>query len=219
MPGCCDPAGYWRMFGEGTARRNAKAFRRGKLDATATWLIKRIRERGVGGATVLEVGGGVGGIQLELVRSGAERAMNVEMSGEYEGEAIALATENGSAERIDRRVGDFADLATEIDPADIVVLHRVVCCYPYLDTLLGPAADRARRILALTYPRSTAFTRTALPLGNLWFHLIRCSFRVFVHPPAAIARIAEAHGLIRTAQTKGLIWESAIFERAALTPE
>ncbi len=205
------------MFGEGTARRNAKAYRRGKLDATAKWLVQRIRERGVGGATVLEVGGGVGGIQLELLRSGAERAMNVELSGEYEGEAIALAQEKDAADRIERRVGDFAQLAGEIDPADVVILHRVVCCYPYLDPLLAPAAGRARRILALTYPRSTPFTRTALPLGNVFFWLTRCSFRLFVHPPAEIARIAEAHGLTRTALTKGLLWESAIFERSALT--
>lgn len=211
----CDPSGYRRIFGERTARRNAKAYRRGELDGSARWLVDRLRERGVGGASVLEVGGGVGAIQLELLCSGAEHATNVELHGEYEREAIQLARDKGLEGRIDRRVSDFVEAAPDIPAADVVVLHRVVCCYPYLRELLAPAADRAKRVLALTYPRSTVLTRNAVPIGDLLFRLTRCSFRFFVHPPAEIARIAESRGLRRVAHTKGLLWESAIFERSA----
>lgn len=214
MGSCCDPRGYERKFGERTARRNAEAYRRGRPDATATWIVARLRDRGVEGLSVLEVGGGVGGIQLDLLRAGAARSTNVELSPEYEQAAIDLARDAGVADRVERRVGDFADFAGEIGPADVVVLHRVVCCYPYLERLLGPAADRARRVLALTYPRSTPIVRIGLRIGNLWFRITRCSFRVFVHSPAEISRVVAERGLLVTGRHVGILWESAVFERA-----
>lgn len=214
MSTCCDPSGYCKMFGSRTARRNADAYRKSGLDATAKHLVRHLRDRGVQGLSVLEVGGGVGGLQLELLRSGAARATNVELSPEYEGAAGDLAREAALTERIERRVGDFAALAGSIDPADIVVLHRVVCCYPYLEPLLAPAADRARRALALSFPRDAPWTRAALPLGNVWFRLTRCPFRVFLHAPAEIERIATARGLRPAFRHLGFLWESVVFERS-----
>jgi hypothetical protein len=46
-----------------------------------------LEESGIEGATVLEVGGGVGEIQIELLRRGAERSVNLELSPAYEREA------------------------------------------------------------------------------------------------------------------------------------
>lgn len=213
MSACCDPSGYRKMFGSRTAQRNADAYRKSGLDATAKDLVRFLRDRGVKGLTVLEVGGGVGGIQLELLRAGAAQATSVELSPDYEGVSEQLAGAAGVNERVRRVVGDFVELAPTIETADVVVLHRVVCCYPYLERLLAPAADRARRALALSFPRDTPWTRAALRLGNVWFWLTRCSFRVFVHPPAAIERIAAQRGLREAYRKRGFIWESVVYER------
>jgi magnesium-protoporphyrin O-methyltransferase len=78
------------------------------------------------GREVLEVGGGVGALQLELLRRGVERATNVELSPAYEQEAEALAREAGVEDRVDRRLLDFAREGADVDPADIVLMHRVV---------------------------------------------------------------------------------------------
>lgn len=215
MSTCCDPSGYRRMFDSRTARRNADAYRKNGLDATARDLVDHLRQSGVAGASVLEIGGGVGGIQLELLGSGAARAVNVELSAEYEAAASELARESGAEDRVQRLVGDFVDIAPTLQPADIVVLHRVVCCYPYLDRLLAPAAALARRSLALTFPRATPLVRLALRLGNVWFALTRCSFRVFVHAPSEMDRIAATRGLRPALRKRGLLWESVIFERVA----
>lgn len=214
MSTCCDPSGYRREFSERTARKNAHAYRKNGLDGTGRRLVDELRRRGVGGATVLEVGGGVGGIQLELLRAGASRATNVELSPEYESSATELASEARMTGRIERRVGDFVELAPGIPAADVVVMHRVVCCYPYLERLLSPAAEGARRALALTFPRSRPWIRAALWMGNTWFALRRSSFRVFVHPPVEIDRIAAAHGLSPAYRHAGLVWQSVIYERA-----
>jgi magnesium-protoporphyrin O-methyltransferase len=129
--------------------------------------------------------------------------------------AEKLAQAAGLGGRMDSLIGDLVELAPRIEPADIVVMHRVVCCYPYLDRLLAPAADRARRSLALTYPRRNALTRSVLRLWNAWLWLTRCSFRLYVHAPAEIERIAREHGLGPAFRRRRFIWESVVYERAA----
>lgn len=36
----------------------------------------------------------------------------------------------GMADRVTRRFLDIAQTPDGVEPADVVVLHRVVCCYP-----------------------------------------------------------------------------------------
>ena len=79
---------------------------------------------------MLDVGGGIGAIELVLLAAGAARATNVELSGGYEEAASALLAERGLSDRVDRRVADFVSEGDAVEPHDLVVLHRVVCCYP-----------------------------------------------------------------------------------------
>src|SRR4051812_2907874 len=105
MPNCCDPRGCDAFFGERFARRVAKRYRARGLDRTARHIVDFLAERGIEGATVLEVGGGVGEIQIELLKRGAGRAVNLELSGAYEREARALLDEAGLAHPGGRRGG------------------------------------------------------------------------------------------------------------------
>jgi predicted RNA methylase len=68
------------MFGARTARRDAKRYRRKGLDDTAGVMVDFLRRRGLEGASVLEIGGGVGALETELLRAGAAQAVNVEPS-------------------------------------------------------------------------------------------------------------------------------------------
>lgn len=168
----------------------------------------------VTGASVLEVGGGVGALQLELLKTGAACAVNVELSSAYEGEAAALAREAELEELTERRVLDFAERAAEVDPADVVVMNKVVCCYPDYDALVGAAAEHARRHLLLSFPRRTWWLRLGVAAANLFERLSRNSFRAYVHPPAAILATAEARGLRPVLTHRGVIWQVAALERA-----
>jgi predicted O-methyltransferase YrrM len=145
VSGCCDPRGCDQFFGSRFARRVAARYRKRGLDKTATRIVAFLEREGVEDATVLEIGGGVGEIQLELLKRGAARAVNLELSPAYDGEARALLREAGIAdERVDRLLHDIAEAPEAVEPADVVVLHRVVCCYPDYERLLGAAAWRAR---------------------------------------------------------------------------
>ena len=112
MASCCTPSGYRKIFGAKTARHDLRKYRRRGLDETARRIADFLVGRGVEGDSVLEVGGGVGAIQLELLKAGAAKTTNVELSPEYEPYAAELL--DGDT-RVERRVGDFVRDAAELD--------------------------------------------------------------------------------------------------------
>ena len=210
--GTCCARGYEKFFGQKTARRDARRYRRKGLDDTAQRLVDEIAARG-GGASALEIGGGVGAIELELLRRGVERATNVELSHGYDDEASDLAREAGMEDRIERRYGDFVEQEAQVDPADVVVMHRVVCCYPDPERLVRAASRHSRGLLALSFPRDTWWLRLGFRLANVWFRL-RGGIETFVHPPARVVRAAEQDGLILAVHERvSRVWRVAVFER------
>jgi 2-polyprenyl-3-methyl-5-hydroxy-6-metoxy-1,4-benzoquinol methylase len=213
MAACCRPRGYEEFFSEKAARRSGRRYRKKGLDATARRLVEFLRERGIEGQTVLEIGGGVGAIQLELLKAGAARAVNVELSPGYEESAIELAREAGVEDRIDHRLGDFVQQAGELETADVVVMHKVVCCYPDYDALVGAAADRSRHRLVISFPRNVWWMRLAIRLGNLYCRARRLDFRAYLHRPPAIVAAATRRGLRSVANEEGFVWQVAALER------
>jgi 2-polyprenyl-3-methyl-5-hydroxy-6-metoxy-1,4-benzoquinol methylase len=213
MTDCCTPKGYRRMFSEKSAASRAKRYRRKGLDRTSQRLLDLLTQRSLEGRTLLEVGGGIGDLQIELLKAGLARAVSIEMTPTYEEAAATLLREAGLEDRVERRISDFTAAAAEVEAADIVVLNRVVCCYPDMPRLAGAAADRAREVMVLSFPRRSWWTQAAIALGNL---LLRTAqFHVFVHPPARILATAEAHGLKTTHNSRGLLWQVAALERTA----
>lgn len=205
MPGCC-ANDYRRFFNRRFAANDLRRYRRRGLSETERDLIALAGD--VRGATVLEVGGGIGALQLELLDAGAARTVNVELSGAYEDAAAELLAGRLAVER---RVGDF--VSDDAAPHDLVVMHRVVCCYPDVDALVGKGAANARRRLVLTYPRERAFIRVGLRAINAFLSLRRCGFRTYVHPLARIVAAAEAEGLRLERRVTHTVWESAAFSR------
>jgi cyclopropane fatty-acyl-phospholipid synthase-like methyltransferase len=211
--GCCRAKAASEFFTERIARRDARRYRRKGLDERARAVVDFLRSRGLEGRRVLEVGGGTGTIQLELLKAGAERTVNVELSTAYEREARALAEEAGVADRVDRLLGDFVERAHELEPADVVVMHKVVCCYPDYRALVGAGADRASRYLMLTFPRQSWWVRAGIAAANAIEWARRHEFRAYVHPPAAILAVAEARGFRSVGERRGAIWQLAALER------
>ena len=211
MLGCCSND-YRRMFNRKFAERDARQFRAHGVRGSSKALVELAGD--VRAASVLDIGGGIGAISLELLAAGAEHATNVELSESYEEEAIELAAERGVANRIDRRVADIVEDAGAVEPHDVVVMHRVVCCYPDVDAMMGAAADLTRHRLVLTYPQQRSWIGAGLAAMNFFLRLRRCGFRIYLHPVARIVGVAEQHGLTLERRVKhGLLWESASLAR------
>jgi magnesium-protoporphyrin O-methyltransferase len=210
---CCDPRGCDAFFGPRFARRTAKRYRKRGLDKTAARIVAFLEERGVAGATVLEIGGGIGDVQIELLKRGAERTVNLELSPAYDEEAEALLRESGLEGRADRLLRDIATEGDTVEPADVVVLHRVVCCYPDYERLLSAAANHARRLVVFSHPPRNALSRVVLAVQNIVLRLMRREFRTFAHPPGAMLRVLEERGLRPVFAHRGTVWHVEGLER------
>jgi magnesium-protoporphyrin O-methyltransferase len=208
---CCS-TDYRRFFNRKYAARDARHYREKGLTGSSRALVELAGD--VRGASVLDVGGGVGAIELELLAAGAERATSVELSGGYEEAAATLLAERGLTERVERRIADFVADGDAIEPHDVVVMHRVICCYPDVDGLVGSAASHATQRLLVTYPQERIWMRAGLRMINIWLFLSRCGFRTYAHPVARIVAAAETQGLrLERRERHGLLWESAAFAR------
>jgi 2-polyprenyl-3-methyl-5-hydroxy-6-metoxy-1,4-benzoquinol methylase len=211
---CCNTRGYSQFFNRRFARRVARKYRQRGLDGTSQRIVDFLKERGIEGATVLEVGGGVGEIEIDLLRAGAARAVNLELSTGYDDEARRLAEEFSVADRLERRIHDIAAAPEAVEPADVVVMHRVVCCYPDYERLLGAAADHARRLLVFSYPPRNVLSRAFMTVANAFQALLRRDFRSYTHPPGAMLAVLDRRGFRRTHEHHGAIWQIAGLERA-----
>lgn len=215
MSACCSPKGYRWIFSEREARREARRYRRKGLDATSRRIVDFLKAQGVEGRTVLEVGGGVGAIQIELLKAGAASATSIELTPTYEDAARDLLREAGLEDRVERRVMDFAEAASAVGAADIVVLNRVLCCYPDMPKLAAAAADHALGVLALSFPREALWNQIAFGLMDLMLRVFRREFHVFIHPPEEIVATCEERGLETSLRQTGFLWTVAGFRRAA----
>jgi magnesium-protoporphyrin O-methyltransferase len=213
VTGCCARDGQEELFGEKTAAHDAQKYRRRGPDSMARSLARRAGARGVEGASVLEIGGGIGQVALELLKAGAASAEVVELLPEYEPFVRELASEAGVGERMAFRTADLVADPAAAAPVDLVVMNKVVCCTPDGITLAGVAASLARRTLVLSFPREVWWARTGLATVNLYLRLRRRRFRVFVHPQAALEGAAEAHGLARASERNGPLFRIVAFER------
>ena len=164
---------------------------------------------------MLDVGGGNGVLGLELLKAGAERAITVELSSSYDATATELAREAGVEDRVERRVVDFAAAAEEFPEADVVVMHRVVCCYPDGEALVSAAAGRARRLLAFSFPRRTWWMRIGASAVNIYLAARSMEYRSFIHRPGRLLLAAEGAGLTAVWEHDGALWRLAGFERSS----
>jgi tRNA G37 N-methylase Trm5 len=177
-----------------------------------------VKQQGIEGRTLLEVGGGVGAIQIELLKAGVTRAVNIELAPTYEEAARALLREAGLEDRVERRVMDFAESAREVEDADIVIMNRVLCCYHDMPRLAGAAADHTRELLVLSFPKKRWWTQVLISLGDLALRMGRRQFQIFLHSPDKIIATAKQHGLKIASNKSSFFWQVASLRRTAVGP-
>jgi len=218
VDGCgCDPG--FEIFDESSATADADRYRRHGPDATTRMLLDMIREHGISGLAVLDIGGGIGVIDHELLREGAGHAVLVDASPPSLEVARDEARRRGSLDRIDFVDGDFVAHAASIAAADVVTLDRVICCYHDMPALTGAAAAKARRILGLVYPRDTWWVRAAVRAENAVLWMQRTPFRVFAHRTAVVDAVVRANGLEPSFARNVGFWQVIVYARRAGSPQ
>jgi SAM-dependent methyltransferase len=211
IPDCC--------FDEWAARNAKRARNRETAAAITAALLSVLDETGLEGRSVLDVGCGTGDLAVAALGHGARSVSGFDLGAGAVASARALAQERRLAEHAAFEVGDGSQVA--LPKSDVVVLNRVVCCYPSAEALLANTLGAAGSVFALTAPIDRGlmglYNRIFCWLRNGWY-AIRSKkfrgFRVFVHDLAVIeARIVGAGFRPRTRQHRRLVWDLRVYER------
>jgi magnesium-protoporphyrin O-methyltransferase len=211
---CCRTGVCEEMFQPRVARKNLKRYRKKGLDAIERQIVTSISSEERDNARVVEIGGGIGAIQAELLVGGAREGEIVELVSAYEPYARELAQEKGLESRSRFRVVDVLEQPEAVKPAAIVILNRVVCCSPDGVQLATVAARLAERILVLSFPRDRLLVRVVVGAINASRKVMGKSFRVFLHSKASLASAAQAQGLLPTGSGRNVAWEFLVLRRA-----
>ncbi len=211
---CPHCRGAEKVFDKGVASGDLDAYRAKGPSRQTRLLLEAIRHWGAEGRTLLDIGGGVGAIQHELLAVGAATAVHVDASTAYLGASQEEAARRGHRERVQYVHGDFVEVADGIAAADIVTLDRVVCCYPDMPALVGASSARARQLYGLVYPRDGWWMRLAGKVFNLYFRVQRNPFRIFVHSSAAVDAVVRANGLREIYRERRGLWQVALYTRS-----
>ncbi len=213
MSSCClhnrDTGRFFGWF----ARRYRRRFDKRGFEKSQTQLVQGIARNGFRDATVLEVGCGVGYLHQRLLLEGAHSAVGVDLSGPMLTQARKAAEEQGLADRTNYLEGDFVELAEQVAPANIVILDKVICCYPDARALVERSMAKAQRIYAFTIPRPRWFIRMLMNVGEMALRLIRCGFRGYVHDPDMIDAWLLRAGFERAYDNETLIWLTRVYRR------
>lgn len=200
-------------FGRKMAAADLRRYKRRGPDRTTRDIIRAVRGLGLDGASLLDVGGGVGVIQLELLGARFASATLVEAASAYLETARAECEARNLTQTTSYVHGDFAELAPDLPQADVVTLDRVVCCYPDPERLLTAAAAKARHACVISYPRDRWFVKLVMGIQNLGRRLVGDAFRTFVHSPQDMDRVLIASGVRATGGSASLVWRTVVYER------
>lgn len=213
MSCCCVPSsGIGKFFGH-FARRYRRRYERRGFEATQRQLLEGLHQAGYAGASLLEIGCGVGYLHQQLLRDGAMRALGVDISEAMLTQARELARAAGLADRVEYRQGDFVELAGDVGSVDVTVLDKVVCCYPDAEALVTKSLAKTRRVYALTYPRDHGFNRVGVRVLGFFLWLVRSTFRSYVHDPRRIEGWITATGLKKRYENQTAIWLTQVYVR------
>lgn len=210
---CAQCEGIELTFNEEAADEDLRLYRAEGPDETTGWLLNELKARGVAGLTLLDIGGGVGAIQHDLLKYGAASAVHVDASSAYIETAQREAKRRKLRERIEWHHGNFVELAHDLKPADIVTLDKVICCYDDMPSLVRASARLAKRYYGIIIPRDAWWFRTAAWVMNLVQAIFRNPYRMFVHPHEKIEAIIRRTGLKRSYSHRNFLWQVLVYSR------
>jgi len=178
-------------------------------------LFNWLREEGLAGSTIMDIGCGTGELLVRALEDGATRGTGADLSSEAIAMASDLADEAGLGDRLDLWVGDAAVEA--LDPHDVVVLDKVICCYPDADTLIARSTAAAQRLYAFVIPESRGFwgllARTRWFVFELLEVLQGGRMARYVHNVESVQARIEAAGFRPLHTGRQFVWFVAVYGR------
>ncbi len=209
---CCCPhsRSAGRLFSF-FARRYRRRFERRGFEPSQRLLLQGLEQAGYQGASLLEIGSGVGHLHQTLLEQGASQAIGIDLAPRMIEEAERWASDRGLAERTRYIEGDFMTMDLSVDQVDVTLLDKVICCYPDVDGMVHETLAKTRKVYALIYPRDRWYTRAGVRMGSLMMRLIGSEFRPYVHDPVQVDGWIKEAGFRRIYAANTFIWQAHVY--------
>ena len=217
MTCCCPHSRSGGRFFSLFARHYRRRFAKKGFEPSQQQLLQGLKQAGFEGATVLEIGSGVGHLHMSLLEQGAKSATGIDLAPGMIEQARDWAQQRGLAGRTRYLQGDFMEMLSQIEPCEVTVLDKVVCCYPDADGLVHRSLEKTGRVYALSYPRDRWYTRLGERLGIMLMFLLGSSFRPYVHDPKDIERWIRSEGFEKQFQRNTFLWLTQVYVRPSST--
>ncbi len=207
---CCDSNGLNRIFGGRLVRQELRVYERLGPNARQQDILAQLEPSVPGGSaldSVLDIGCGIGAVGVSLLKRGAGSGTFVDVSAAYLRAARTVSEQAGVEEKATFYQDDFATSARPYPQADVVVLDRVVCCYPNATALLEKAARHSRKTLIFTYPRPFWFMPFFRTLCAFGMRVFAQEYRFFLHDPKKLLGAVTAAGHVQVVTHPLGLWQ------------
>ncbi len=145
-------------------------YKTGGLSSSSRVLLASIVERGLTGKSLAELGCGPGGFTVESLKHGASSCVGIDLSPEMIKAANQLANSLGMSDRTKFFVGNAADV--QIPRSDIVVMDKMLCCFPDAHAILKNAVEACNDTVAFVVPRDQGLFLVPLRIGVYFKNLV-----------------------------------------------
>ena len=176
------------------------------------WLV----QEGLPNRTLLDLGCGAGSFTMEALKNGASSCIGIDLSPGMIRTANGLAREMGFEGRSKFELGNAA--ISDLPRSDIVVLDKVICCYPEADALLKNATSASQGMVGFVVPRDEGLWKWPLRLGAKIENFIdklrkRGPAGFYIHPLRTIDTALTAAGFVRQRKSASWVWLVFLYAR------
>lgn len=213
MINCCQREGIDKQFGKKITDSELKRYRKKGPRKTTKLLINALSENDIKNKTLLDIGGGLGLISFELFKKDLKYSILVDLSSSYLSHSKTEAQRLNLSDKIQTMEGDYVELSATIEPVDIVVLDKVICCYPDLEPLLLSSLTKSKYLYGLVYPHKSFYSTTLSRIMNLFLQLFGKSFRIYIHLDDEVEKIIKQNGFKKTFTGRWFVWNVCLYEK------
>ena len=177
-------------------------------------LVDALKDENIENLSLLDIGGGIGPIPLELIPEGLQKVTDVDASQGYITVAKSEIDKRNHLNIVNYHHGDFVELSNQIETHNIVTLDKVICCYPDVDELLKTSLSKATKYYGLVYPQAHILSRIAVWALNLKLKLKKNPFRTFIHDPKFVHQTIRNAGFQKIYSNKTLLsWQVHLYKK------
>ena len=207
----CNCIGIEKTFGEKNAKHKLKQYLKKGAGKETKTLINAFKNFNLKNKSLLDIGGGIGAIPIELAKQGVFGVTGVDASTHY----LKIAKKEISKILSDVKFieGDFVDLADEIPEHDIVTLDKVICCYAGMERLVSYSAKKAKKYYAIIIPREIFLIKLGLKLLNLIYLIIQNPMKVFAHKTDDVEKIIFENNFKNIFYSNTFAWQIRVYEK------